>query len=53
MAVFELTCPACGGRGKKKSDSGQGYTKEDCPQCGGSGTILTDEITPENDQLTK
>ena len=53
MAVFESSCPRCGGEGKKKSDSGKGYTTEDCPECGGSGTIVTDEIEPEDDPTRK
>jgi DnaJ-class molecular chaperone len=51
MAVFESTCPACGGNGKKKNDSGKGYPTEDCARCGGSGTIFVDEIPPENDSF--
>ena len=43
MRAFESTCQACGGHGKKKSDSGKGYTAEDCPACGGSGTMVTEE----------
>lgn len=28
--TYESICPACSGKGKKKSDSGKGYTDEDC-----------------------
>jgi DnaJ-class molecular chaperone len=53
MPVFESTCPKCGGEGRKRNDSGKGYTNEDCPECGGSGTVLIDEIPPEDDPTTK
>ncbi len=47
--MFESPCPACGGTGKKKSDSGKGYTAEDCSACGGTGKIFTEDTPPEDD----
>jgi DnaJ-class molecular chaperone len=47
--MFESPCPACGGTGKKKSDSGKGNTAEDCSACGGTGRIFTEDTPPEDD----
>jgi DnaJ-class molecular chaperone len=49
MVSFESTCTACGGTGKKKSDSGKGQSNEDCSTCQGQGIITTDELEPQDD----
>ena len=53
MTQYKSTCPACGGVGKKKNDSGKGYTDEDCPKCEGMGEIVTEETSPEDDPFRK
>jgi|HubBroStandDraft_4_1064222.scaffolds.fasta_scaffold03156_2 hypothetical protein len=39
--------------GKKKNDSGKGYTDEPCTQCDGRGQIMTEELDPEDDPQLK
>lgn len=53
MSSFESACPACSGEGKKRNDSGKGYTNEDCSSCGGTGKITTEELPPEDDPFAK
>jgi DnaJ-class molecular chaperone len=53
MMKFESTCISCGGEGRKKNDSGKGYTNEPCPICGGDGKVVTEETLPEDDPFSR